>query len=72
MLPAFEKWTFNKHLYERMIDLQYGENGTRNIHSNYDYDESLCQMFSISIKIIMPYQPFHRAIDETLKSPEKC
>ena len=20
----------------------------------------------------MPYQPFHQAIDETLKSPEKC
>ena len=29
-------------------------------------------MLSKSIKKIMPYLPFHRAIDETLKSPEKC
>ena len=29
-------------------------------------------MLSKSIKNIMPYRPFHRAIDETLKIPEKC
>ena len=23
-------------------------------------------------KKVVPYQPFHRAIDETLKIPEKC
>ena len=25
-----------------------------------------------SIKKIMPYRPFHQAINETLKIPEKC
>ena len=25
-----------------------------------------------ALKKIIPYRPFHRAIDETLKIPEKC
>ena len=33
---------------------------------------SLCWMLSKSIKKFIPYQPFHQAIDETLKIPEKC
>ena len=29
-------------------------------------------MLSKSIKKIIPYRPFHRVIDETLKIPERC
>ena len=29
-------------------------------------------MLSKSIKKLIPYRPFHRAIDESLKIPEKC
>ena len=29
-------------------------------------------MLSKSIKKIIPFRPFYRAIDETLKIPEKC
>ena len=36
MLPTFEKSTFCKDLYEKMMDYQYRENGARNIYSNYN------------------------------------
>ena len=36
MLPTFEKGHFIRVCTERMMDYQYGENGARNIYSNYN------------------------------------
>ena len=60
MLPTFENGHFIKVCTERMMDRQYGENGARNIYSNYNQMRAYVECF--------PNQPpFHRAIDETLK-----
>ena len=56
---------------EIMVDHQYGENGKRNMYSNYNqmkvyikYSPNQSKKYTLS--------PFYRAIDETLKSLEKC
>ena len=72
MLLIFQKLTFSKRLY--------GENDGPSIQGKLSKkhifklqsDESLCRILSKSIKKIVPQRPFHRAIDETLKIPEKC
>ena len=53
------------------MDHQYGESGARNIYSNNNQMRAYVEALQINQKII-PYRPFHRAIDETLKIPEKC
>ena len=53
------------------MDHQYRENGARNIYSNYNQMRAYVKCYANQSKKIMPYRPFHRAIDETLKSPEK-
>ena len=53
------------------MDHQYRENGARNIYSNYNQMTAYVEYSPNQSKII-PYLPFHRAIDETLKIPEKC
>ena len=54
------------------MDHQYGENGERNIYSNNNQMRAYVKCSPNQSKKIMPYRPFHRAIDETLKSLEKC
>ena len=53
---------------EKIMDHQYKENGARTIYSNNNQMRAL----QINQKKIIPYRPFHRAIDETLKIPEQC
>ena len=53
------------------MDHQYGENGARNIYSNYNQMRAYVECSPNQSKII-PLRPFHRAIEETLKIPEKC
>ena len=54
------------------MDHQYGEKGARNIYSDYDQMRAYAECFPSQPKKIIPYRPFHRAIDKTLKIPEKC
>ena len=54
------------------MDHQYGENGERNIYSNHNQMRANVECSPNQSKEIIPYRPFHRAIDETLKIPEKC
>ena len=53
------------------MDYQYWENGAKNIYSNYNqmrvYVEALQIIQSINPKKIVPFRPFHRTSDETLK-----
>ena len=54
------------------MDHQCKENGARNIYSNYNQmRELMLNTLQINKKVI-PYRPFHRAIDKSLKIPEKC
>ena len=57
---------------EKMMDRQYGENSARNIHSNCNQMGAYVEYSSNQSKKIIPYRPFHRAIDETLKITEQC
>ena len=52
------------------MDHQYRKNGARNIYSNYNQMRAYADALQINKKIIL-YRPFHRAIDRTLKIPEK-
>ena len=52
------------------MDYQYGKNGTRNIYSNYNQIRAYAEC-SPNQPIIIPFRPFHLAIDKTLKIPEK-
>ena len=54
------------------MDHQYGENGARNVYSNYNQMRAYVECSRNQQKKIIPYRPFHGAIDETLKIPEKC
>ena len=54
------------------MDHKYGENGERNIYSNYNQMRAYVECSPNQPKKIIPFRPFHRAIDETLKIPEKC
>ena len=56
---------------ERMMDHQYGENGTRNIYSNNNQMRAYVECSQNQSKIVL-YRSFHREIDETLKILEKC
>ena len=48
------------------MDHQYRENDSRNIYSNYNQMTAYVECPPIkSIKKIILYRPFHRAIDET-------
>ena len=53
------------------MDYQYRENGERNIYSNYSQLRAYVECSPNQPKNI-PYRPFHRAVDETLKIPEEC
>ena len=74
MLPTFEKWTFYEGLYgENDGPSILGKWREKHIFINYNQMRAYVKCSpNQSIKKIMPYQPFHRAIDETLKSLEKC
>ena len=52
------------------MDHQYRENGARNIYSNYNQMRAYVEYSPNQSKKIIPYRPFHRAIDETLRIPE--
>ena len=54
------------------MDRQYRENSARNIYSNYNQMRTYVECSPNQSKKIIPYRPFHRAIDETLKFPEQC
>ena len=54
------------------MEHQYSKNGERNIYSNYNQMRAYVECSLNQSKKIMPYRPFRRAIDETLKIPEKC
>ena len=54
------------------MDHKYGENGARNTSSNYNQMRAYFKCSPNQSEKIIPYQPFHRAIDETLRIPEKC
>ena len=54
------------------MDHQCRENGERNMYSNYNQIRAYVELSPNQLKKIIPYRPFHRAIDETLKIPEKC
>ena len=64
MLPTFEKCLYG--------DNDGPSNGAKNIYSNYNQMRAYVNCSPNQSKQIMHNQPFHRAIDETLKSPEKC
>ena len=56
---------------EKMMDHQYRENSAGNIYSNYNQMRAYVECSLIkAIQKNLPYQPFHRAIDETLRIPE--
>ena len=72
MLPTFLKWTFYKGLYgENDGPSIWGQRREKHVFK-LKSDESLCWMLSKSIKKIIPYLPFDRAMDETLKILEMC
>ena len=50
---------------------QYGENGARNIQSNCNQMRAYVECSPNKFKNYT-LLPFHRAIDEILKIPEKC
>ena len=52
------------------MDHQYGENGTRNIYSNHNQMRPFAECSPNQPKKL--YLIDHRAMDETLKIPEKC
>ena len=52
------------------MDHQYKENDARNIYSNYNQMRAYVECSPNQSKKIIPYQPFHQAIDETLRIPE--
>ena len=64
MLPTFENRHFVGVFTEKMM-----ENGARNTYSNYNQMRLMLNALQINQKII-PFLPFHRAIDETLRIPE--
>ena len=53
------------------MDHQYGENGGKNIYSNYNQMRAYVECFPNQPKNV-PYRLFHRAIDETLKIPKSA
>ena len=53
------------------MDRQYRENSARNTYSNYNQMRAYVECSPNQSKKI-PYRPFHRAIDETLRVPEQC
>ena len=53
------------------MDHQYGENGARNIYSNYNQMRAYVECSPNQSKKIIPYRRFHLAIDETLKIPKR-
>ena len=67
-----KSWHFIRVCTEKRMDHQHRENGTRNIYSNYNQMRAYVECFPNQSKKIIPYRPFHRAIDETLKIQEKC
>ena len=54
------------------MDHHYRENCARNIYSDYNQMRAYVECSPNQSKKIISYRPFHRAIDETLKIPEKC
>ena len=54
------------------MDHQYKENGARSMYSNYNQMRAFVECSPNKFKKIIPYRPFYRAIDETLKIPKKC
>ena len=54
------------------MDHHCREKGARNIYSNYNQMRAYVECSPDQSKKIIPYPPFHRAIDETLKILEKC
>ena len=54
------------------MDHQYRENGARNIYSNDNQMRAYVECSPNQSKKFIPYRPFHRAIDETLRIPEQC
>ena len=72
MLPTFQNGHFVRVCTEKMMDHKYEESDARNIYSNYNQMRAYVECSPNQSKTIIPYRPFHRAIDETLKVPEKC
>ena len=68
----FRNGHFVRVCMEKMIDHQYKENGTRNVYSNYNQMRAYVECSPNQFKKIVPFRPFHQAINETLKIPEKC
>ena len=54
------------------MDHQYGGNSARHIYPNYNQMRTYVECSPNQSKKIIPYRPFHRAIDETLRIPEWC
>ena len=57
---------------EKMMDDKYEVSDARNIYPNYNQMRAYVESSPNQSKKIIPYRSFHRAIDETLKIPEKC
>ena len=55
-----------------MMDYQYRENSARNIYLNCNQMRAYVECSPNQSKKIMPYRPFHQAIDENLKISKKC
>ena len=51
---------------------QSGKTGARNIYSNCNQMRAYAECSPNQSKKYIPYRPFHRAIDETLRIPEYC
>ena len=54
------------------MDHHYREKGARAIYSYYNQMRAYVECSPDQSKKIIPYRPFHRAVDETLKILEKC
>ena len=72
MLPTFQKWTFYKGLYAENDGPSIWGKGARNIYLNYNQMRAYVEYSPNQPKKKLFFRPFHRAIDETLKIPEKC
>ena len=72
--PACHRPFKNQHFVgvctEKMLDRQYRENGVRNTYSNCYQIRAYVECSPHQSKKVLPYRPFHWAIDETLRIPE--
>ena len=67
----FKNGHFARVCKEKIMDHQYKENGARSIYSNYNQMRACDECSPNQSKNLYLIGPFHRAIDETLKIPEK-